>query len=70
MNFNIKARHGLITGAILLASAIEIMRGYKAVVVVVSALVFLAVGNGLIYFAGAKQRNLRKQAKRDFYAGL
>ena len=70
MNFNSPTRHGLVTGAILLASAIEMMRGYKPLVVVFSALIFVVLGNGVIYLAGSKERAMRKRAKQDYYAGL
>jgi uncharacterized protein (DUF58 family) len=69
MTFSARARYLIITAAILTASAIQIIRGYKLLVVAVGALTFLLVGYAMVYFSGSKQRALRRQQKRDYYAG-
>jgi hypothetical protein len=69
MTFSAKARHLIVTAAILTASAIQLARGYKLVIVVVGALSFIFVGNLMVYLSGSKERAIRRQQKRDYYAG-
>ena len=69
MTFSARARYLILTAAILTASAIQLMRGYPWIVVAVGAVTFLAVGYLLVYLSGSKQRTLRRQQKRDYYAG-
>jgi hypothetical protein len=70
MSFSAKTRYLLVSAAILVASGIQLARGYKAVIVVVAALAFLIVGNGAVYLSGSKERAIRLRQKRDYYAGL
>ena len=69
MKFSAKARYLLITAAILTASAIQIIRGYKWVIVATGAIAFLLFGYASVYLSGSKQRAIRRQQKRDYYAG-
>jgi len=69
MTFSAKARSSLVTGAILLASVIQLVRGYRPLIVMVGAVVFLLVGNGVVYLSGSKERAIRRQQKRNYYAG-
>ena len=68
MIFSARTRHLLVTAAILTASAIQLARGYKTVVVVTGVIAFLFFGNFVVYLAGSKERARRRQQKRDFYA--
>ena len=70
MTFSARARHLLVTGAILAACVIQLVRGYRPLIVVVGAIVFFCVGNALVYLSGSKERAVRRKQKRDFYAGL
>ena len=70
MTIRHKTLYALVTGAILTASAIKYAQGERLLIVVVAALTFLFIGNLTVYLAGYKQRAARKQAKRDYYAGL
>jgi len=69
MTFSARTRYLLITAAILTASVIQLVRGYKPIIVVVGGLAFLFFGNLTVYLYGSKQRALRRQQKRDFWAG-
>jgi hypothetical protein len=69
MTFSARTRHLLITVAILTASVIELIRGYKPVIVIVGALTFLFAGNLIVYLSGSRERAIRLQKKRDYYAG-
>ena len=60
----------LVDGAILTASAIQLLRGFKVLIVAIAAIVFLLVGNLTVYLAGSKQRAADRQKKHDYYAGL
>ncbi len=60
----------LVDGAILSASAIQLARGIKVLIVLVAAIAFLLVGNLTVYLAGSKQRAADRQRKRDYYAGI
>ena len=70
MMISTKARYLLVFLAILTGSSIELFRGYRSLVVVVGFLSFLAVGFLVVYLSDSKQRAVRRQQKRDFYAGL
>jgi len=59
----------LLTAAVLTASLIQLVRGYRPLIVVVGGLVFLAFGNGAVYLTGAKERALKRQRERDYWAG-
>jgi hypothetical protein len=69
MTFSTKSRYLLITAAVLTASAIQLINGYKLVIVIVAASTFLCVGYLIVYLSGAKQRELDRQRKRDYWAG-
>lgn len=69
MSFTPRTRYLLLTAAVLTASVIQLMRGYRPLIVLVGALVFIALGNIAIYFTGAKERAVRRQDKRDHWAG-
>jgi len=70
MSFSARTRHLLVTGAILAASLVKLATGTKLVIVIVAAITFLAVGNLAVYLSGTKERAMRRQQKRDYYAGL
>lgn len=70
MEFSAKTRYLLVTVAVLIATAIKYAMGTKPVIVVVACLTFLAVGNLAVYLSGSKERAIRRQEKRDYYAGL
>ncbi len=69
MKFSDKMRYLLVTLAIVLASVIQLVRGYPKVIVIVGGLAFLTMGNLAVYLSGSKERAVRRQRKRDFYAG-
>ncbi len=58
------------TAAIVVASLLKLATGTKPVVVIVAAITFLSVGNLAVYLSGSKERAIRRQQKRDYYAGL
>ena len=68
MTFSTQTRYLLVTLAILVAAAIQLVRGYRPLIVVVGAITFLLVGNAVVYLSGAKERAVRRQQKRDYYA--
>jgi uncharacterized protein (DUF58 family) len=70
MSFSAKTRYLLVTAAIVVACAVQLVRGYRPLIVAVCGLTFLVAGNVSVYVSGAKQRAVRKQEKRDYYAGL
>jgi len=69
MTFSAKARYLLVSCAIVLASVIQLVRGYKPLIVIVGAVAFLIAGNLVVYLSGSKERAIRRQKKRDYYAG-
>ncbi len=69
MTFSAKTRYLLVTGAMLLACVIQLVRGYKPLIVIVGGLAFLAAGNLIVYLSGSKERALRRQRRRDYYEG-
>ena len=70
MSFTATTRYALVTAAILTASVIQLVRGYRPLIVIVGALAFLLAGNATVYMAGSKERAVRRKQKRDYYAGL
>ena len=68
MNFSARTRYLLLTAAVLTASLIQLLRGYRPFIVLLGGAVFLLMGNGVIYLTGAKQRALRRQQERDYWA--
>jgi hypothetical protein len=69
-SFSARTRHLLVTAAIVVASLLKLATGTKPVVVIVAAITFLSVGNLAVYLSGSKERAIRRQQKRDYYAGL
>jgi len=69
MTFSARTRYLLITAAILTASAIQLIRGYKPIIVVIGAVAFLFFGNLTVFLYGSKERALRRRQKRDYWAG-
>ena len=69
MSFSPRTRYLLLTAAVLTASIIQLFRGYRPLVVFAGGLVFLVVGNAAIYLTGAKERAIRRQQKRNYWAG-
>ncbi len=69
MEFSARTRYLMVTGAIIIASLIQLVRGYRPLIVIVGLVTFLIVGNALVYLSGAKERRILRQRKRDYYAG-
>lgn len=69
MSFSPKMRYLLLNAAVLTACAIEFVRGYPWLVIVLGALTFFFMGNLIFYLSGAKERAVRRQQKRDYWAG-
>jgi hypothetical protein len=69
MTYSARSRYLLITAAIFTASVIQIIRGYRLVIVIVGAVAFLAAGFLIVYLSGSRERAARRQQKRDYYAG-
>ena len=69
MKLSAKMRYMLVTLGITVAGAIQLVRGYPKTIVIVGGFAFLTMGNLVVYLSGAKERAIRKQRKRDFYAG-
>ncbi len=70
MGFSAKIRYLMVTAAILVASFIKLAMGTRPLIVSVAAITFLSVGNLSVYLSGSKERAIRRQQKRDYYAGL
>jgi hypothetical protein len=70
MSFSAKTRYLLVTAAIVVACGVQLVRGYRPLIVTVCGLTFLLAGNLSVYLSGAKERAVRRQRKRDYYAGL
>ena len=68
MSFTARTRYLLVTLAIVTASAIQLVRGYKAVIVLSGAVAFLLMGNLTVYLSGAKQRAIRRQQEREYWS--
>ncbi len=69
MGFSARTRYLMVTGAIIIASLIQLARGYRPLIVIVGLVTFLIVGNALVYLSGAQERRILQQRKRDYYAG-
>jgi hypothetical protein len=69
MTLSARARHLLLTAAVLTAAVIQLLRGYKPVIVIVGCVAFLFAGNLMVYLTGSRERAIRLQKKRDYYAG-
>jgi hypothetical protein len=68
MDLSPRVRYLLVTAAIVLASVIQLVRGYKPIIVIAGAVAFLLMGNLTVYLSGARQRAIRRQQKRDYYS--
>ena len=68
MTFSARTRYLLVTAAIFTASAIQLVRGYRPIIVITGAVAFLFFGNLAVFLSGSKERALRRQRKRDYYA--
>ena len=62
-------RYLLLNAAVLTACAAECARGYPWLVIVLGAVTFFFIGNLILYLSGAKERAVRRQQKRDYWAG-
>jgi hypothetical protein len=58
----------LINAAIMLACAIQLVRGYRLFIVAIAGLSFLLAGNVIVYLSGAKQRAIRRQQQREYWS--
>lgn len=68
MTFTSKTRYVLISAAIVTASIIQFARGYRLIIVLLGASLFLLIGNLTVYLSMAKERAQSRQRKRDYYA--
>ena len=69
MAFSSRARYLIVFCSILTGSLIELFRGYRSLVVAVGFITFLLIGFVIVYLSGSKERAVRRQQKRDYYAG-
>ncbi len=69
MMFSARTRYALISAAILTASVVQLINGYRPLIVVIAAATFLFVGNLIVYLSGSKQRAIRKRQKQEYWAG-
>jgi hypothetical protein len=69
MTISHKSLYLLVNAAVLTASAIELVRGYRLLVVIVCALCFCIVGNLTVWLKGSRQRAAARERKRAYYAG-
>jgi hypothetical protein len=69
MTISHKSQYLLVNGAILTASIIQLLRGYKHLIVLIAALTFIVVGNLTVWLAGSRQRAIERKRKHDYYAG-
>jgi Flp pilus assembly protein TadB len=69
MMFAPRTRYALISAAILVASVVQLINGYRPLIVVIAAVTFLFVGNLIVYLSGSKERAIRKRQKQEYWAG-
>jgi hypothetical protein len=69
LSYSPRIRYLLLTAAVFAASLIQLFRGYRPLIVVLGGVAFLALGNGAIYLTGAKERAIKRQQARDYWAG-
>lgn len=69
MTFSARARYLILTAAIVTASVIQLVRGYRPLIVIIGAVSFLSVGFLIVYLSGSKQRAIDRKRKLDYYAG-
>jgi hypothetical protein len=58
----------LINAAIIVACAIQLVRGYRPLIVAIAGLTFLLAGNTIVYLSGAKQRAIRREQQREYWS--
>ena len=68
MALSSKFRYVVVFLAILTGSIIELVRGYRFLIVAVGFFAFLTIGFLIVFLAGSKERALRRRQKRDYYA--
>ena len=69
MSFSPKMRYLLLNAAVMTACVIECARGYRWPVIVLGAVTFCFSGNLVLYLSGSKERAVRRQQKRKYWAG-
>jgi O-antigen ligase len=69
MRFSARSRYLMVSSAVLIASLIQWARGYRPLIVFVALGTFLLAGNAMVYLSGARERSMRRQQKRDYFAG-
>ena len=69
MMFSARTRYMLISAAILTASAIQLISGYRWLIVLIGAVTFLFVGNLIVYLSGSKERAIRRKEEQNYWAG-
>jgi hypothetical protein len=69
MMFSARTRYALISAAILTASVVQLIKGYRPLIVVIAAVTFLFVGNLIVYLSGSKERAIRRRQKQEYWAG-
>jgi hypothetical protein len=69
MMFSARTRYALISVAIVVASVVQLLKGYRPLIVVIAAVTFLFVGNLIVYLSGSKERAIRKRQKQEYWAG-
>ena len=68
MSFAPRTRYLLVTLAIVVASVIQLVRGYRPIIVLTGAAAFLLFGNLTVYLSGAKERANRRQRQREYWS--
>ncbi len=69
MNFSPRTRYLLVSAAVIVASLAKLAMGTRPLIVGVALITFLIAGNGAVWLSGSKARAMRRQQKRDYYAG-
>jgi hypothetical protein len=69
MSFSARTRYLLVTAAITVAALVKLAMGTRPLIVGVAFLTFLVAGNVAVWLSGSKERAIRRQQKRDYYAG-
>jgi hypothetical protein len=68
LSFTARTRYLLVSLAVLTAGAIQFWRGVRPIIVVSGVIAFLFFGNLVVFLAGSKERAIRRQRRRDYYA--
>jgi hypothetical protein len=69
MSFSARTRYLLVSAAVVVAALAKLAMGTRPLIVGVALITFLAAGNGAVWLSGSKERAIRRQQKRDYYAG-